>query len=170
MTDLTSDQFTAASVRRGAYLDAAREADDATKLFPDNLECAPAIGALQGLAQRLRRLADHHTTAEQPASLTWEARADHAVRLYSRTAIELEDARAENARLRAILAEQKQSAAVPQTVTVAHVETALRSWLTDFDYDQHKALQCSEDDGEDRYPDEAEAFFGYLLAAAGLPA
>ena len=169
MTDPSSDQFTEAAIRRSTYLDAVREADDATKLFPDNLECAPVIGALQGLADRFRRLADHHTTAEQPAGLTWEARADHAVRLYARTAIELEDAQAENARLRARLAELEQPATAPQAVTVEHVETALRCWLTDFDYDLHKATQCGEDDGEDRYPGEAEAFFGCLLRAAANP-
>ncbi|WP_326698020.1 hypothetical protein OG909_12120 [Streptomyces sp. NBC_01754] len=48
----------------------------------------------------LRRLARHKTTAEQPTGPTWEARADHAVRLYATTAIELEDARAELAKLR----------------------------------------------------------------------
>ncbi|MFE6225448.1 hypothetical protein [Streptomyces sp. NPDC057854] len=170
MTDPTGDQFTEAAIRRGAYLDAAAEADDAAKLFPDNLECAPTIGALQGLAQRLRRLAQHHTTAEQPAGLTWEARADHAVRLYARTAIELEDARAENARLRARIAEQEQPAAAPQAVTVEHVETALRGWLAHFEYDLHKATECGEDDRADTYPDEAADFFARLLAAAGLPA
>ncbi|MFE6223311.1 hypothetical protein [Streptomyces sp. NPDC057854] len=111
------DQFTEAAIRRGTYLEAAAEADTASKLFPDTDEYAAAIGALEGLAQRLRRFAQHHTTAEQPAGLTWEARADHAVRLYARTAIELEDARAETTRLRARLAELEQPATAPQTTT-----------------------------------------------------
>ncbi|MBD0707376.1 MULTISPECIES: hypothetical protein [unclassified Streptomyces] len=89
---MTPDQFTEAALRRSTYLDAAREADEGAKLFPDTMECATAIGALTGLAQRLRRLADHHTTAEQPTGPTWQTRADHATRLY---------ARAEAARLRA---------------------------------------------------------------------
>ncbi|MEU2120026.1 hypothetical protein ABZ567_31315 [Streptomyces sp. NPDC016459] len=104
-TEPTGDHFTEAAIRRNTYLDAAREATEAAKLFPGNLECAPAIGALEGLSQRLQRLAAHHTTAEQPLGLTWEARADHAVRLYARTAIELEDSKAEAARLRAERAE-----------------------------------------------------------------
>lgn len=59
----------------------------------------------------LRRLAGLTSTTEQPAGLTWEARADHAVRLYATTAIELEDARRENGRLRERLAELEQGQA-----------------------------------------------------------
>ncbi|MFC8584204.1 hypothetical protein ACFUGD_06565 [Streptomyces sp. NPDC057217] len=114
------DHFTEAAIRRSAYLDAAREADEAAKLFPDNLECAPAIGALDGLAQRLRRLADHYTTNEQPLGPTWEARADHAIRLYAQTAIERDDAQAEFARLRARVAELEQQAA--QDTFTARIE------------------------------------------------
>ncbi|MER6515134.1 hypothetical protein [Nonomuraea sp. NPDC001636] len=160
------DQFTAAVIRRSAYLDAAAEAEAASKLFPDDDECAAAIGALEGLADRLRRLAKHHTAAEQPVGLTWEARADHAVRLYARTAIQLEDTKAENTRLRARLAELEQPTTTPQTITVDHVEAALRGWLAHFDYDLHKATECSEDDGEDTYPAEAADFFARLWAAA----
>ncbi|MFF5790229.1 hypothetical protein ACFY8P_35315 [Streptomyces sp. NPDC012693] len=166
----TGDVFTEAAIRRNTYLDAAREATEAARLFPDNLECAAAIGALEGLAQRFQRLADHHTTAEQPLGLTWEARADHAVRLYASTAIELEDVKAEAARLRARITElEQQPSEAPQTVTVDHVETALRGWLAHFEYDLHKALECGEDDGADHYPEEAAAFFAGLVAAVGQP-
>ena len=55
------------------------------------------------------------------------------------------------------------------TVTAAHVETALRGWLAHFDYDLHKATECSEDDGEDTYPAEASAFFARLQDAANAP-
>ncbi|MCG7524921.1 hypothetical protein MHW47_10795 [Streptomyces sp. OfavH-34-F] len=121
-TPTTPDHFTDAAVRRTTYLDAAREADDAAKLFPDNLECAPAIGALQGLADRLRRLAGHYTTAEQPSGLTWEARADHAVRLYATTAIERDDARTEAARLRERVAELEQRDAMLTAMEAAGVD------------------------------------------------
>ncbi|MGW6600505.1 hypothetical protein [Streptomyces sp. NPDC055036] len=43
-------------------------------------------------------------TEEQPAPLSWQARANHAVELYARTAIERDDARAKVARLRTRLA------------------------------------------------------------------
>ncbi|MFJ5143287.1 hypothetical protein [Streptomyces sp. NPDC088707] len=175
----TGDVFTEAAIRRSAYLDAANALADPGPNTCGCLGCAEC--ALHRASQDLRRLADHYTTAEQPLGLTWEARADHAVRLYARTAIELEDAKAEAARLRAeraTLIEQRDriaddtikalaTAEEPQTVTVAHVEAALRAWLTDFDYDQHKALQCGEDDGQDHYPDEAAEFFQCLIQAAG---
>lgn len=48
------------------------------------------------------------------------------------------------------------------TITVSQLETALRSWLTDVDYDIHKAMQCDEETGEDTYPDEAETVFAHL--------
>lgn len=51
-------------------------------------------------------------------------------------------------------------------VTVADVESALRGWLPGFDYDLHKATECSEDAGEDTYPAEAAAFFARLRATA----
>jgi hypothetical protein len=48
-----------ASVSRAAVLrEAADEAASAARLFPDDDECATAIGALEGLADRLRRMAD----------------------------------------------------------------------------------------------------------------
>ncbi|MFE6853455.1 hypothetical protein ACFVDH_22025 [Streptomyces sp. NPDC057674] len=58
------DHFTEAAIRRSTFLEAAREAEAASKLFPDTLECAAAIGALEGLSRRLQRLANHHTTTE----------------------------------------------------------------------------------------------------------
>jgi hypothetical protein len=52
------------------------------------------------------------------------------------------------------------------TVTREDVETALRKWLAMFDYDAHKNLECSEDDGEDHYPQEAADLFKRLRTAA----
>ncbi|MFI8200056.1 hypothetical protein ACIF6K_26630 [Streptomyces sp. NPDC085942] len=88
------DPFTEAAVRRGALLGGA----DAIEALPQDYECDPGRGDAVKL---LRRLAGLTATTEQPAGLTWEARAEHAVRLYATTAIELEDARAEIGRLRA---------------------------------------------------------------------
>lgn len=54
------------------------------------------------------------------------------------------------------------------TITVRMLETALRDWLSDVDYDKHKAMECDEETEEDRYPDEADGVFEHLqrLAAA----
>lgn len=49
------------------------------------------------------------------------------------------------------------------TVTVDDIEDALREWLAHFEYDLHKGLECGEEDGLDRYPEEAAAFFSYLV-------
>ncbi|MER7697015.1 hypothetical protein [Streptomyces sp. NPDC096095] len=88
------DPFTEAAIRRSALLSGA----DAIEALPQDHECDPGRGDAVKL---LRRLALHTTVAEQPTGLTWEARAEHAVRLYATTAIELEDARRENTQLRA---------------------------------------------------------------------
>ena len=55
------------------------------------------------------------------------------------------------------------------TVTAAHVETALRSRLAVFKYDlrKGKGLECGEDGGADRYPEEAADLFDRLRSAAG---
>lgn len=95
------DPFTEAAVRRGALLGGA----DAIEALPQDHECDPGRGDAVKL---LRRLAGLTTTTEQPTGLTWQARAEHAVRLYATTAIELEDARRENGRLRDRLAELEQ--------------------------------------------------------------
>ncbi|MFE5912060.1 hypothetical protein ACFQ6B_23665 [Streptomyces wedmorensis] len=97
------DHFTEAAIRRSAYLDAANLcADDG----PEPCGCGGCADcALYQAAQQLRRRAEHYTTAEQPTGPTWEARADHAIRLYATTAIERDDARAEAARLRARVTE-----------------------------------------------------------------
>ncbi|WP_326678532.1 zinc finger domain-containing protein [Streptomyces sp. NBC_01237] len=87
------DPFDEAAIRRAALLGGA----DAIEALPQDYECDPGRGDAVKL---LRRLAGLTTTTEQPTGLTWEARADHAVRLYATTAIELEDARRENGRLR----------------------------------------------------------------------
>lgn len=98
------DPFAEAAVRRGALLGGA----DAIEALPQDHECDPGRGDAVKL---LRRLAGVTTTTEQPTGLTWEARAEHAVRLYATTAIELEDARRENGRLRERLAELEQGQA-----------------------------------------------------------
>lgn len=49
----------------------------------------------------------------------------------------------------------------------ANVERALRQLVAgDIDYDIHKNFECGEADGEDSYPDLADAFLGYLEADA----
>ncbi|MFH9295642.1 hypothetical protein [Streptomyces sp. NPDC017520] len=98
------DPFTEAAVRRGALLGGA----DAIEALPQDHECDPGRGDAVKL---LRRLAGLTSTTEQPTGLTWEARADHAVRLYATTAIELEDARRDTGRLRNRLAKLERSAA-----------------------------------------------------------
>ncbi|MGC5343672.1 hypothetical protein [Streptomyces sp. DT171] len=92
------DLFTEAAISRSALLAGA----DAIEALPQDFECDPGRGDAVKL---LRRLADHYATAEQPTGPTWQARTDHAVRLYAMTAIERDDARAENARLRTQLAD-----------------------------------------------------------------
>ncbi|MET8399597.1 hypothetical protein [Streptomyces sp900116325] len=57
---------------------------------------------------------EHQAAEEQPAPLTLGDRADHAIGLYATTAVELEDARAEAAQLRARVAELE-AAAHPTT-------------------------------------------------------
>lgn len=88
-----SDAFTEAAVSRSALL----AGITAIEALPQDYECDPGRG---DAVKVLRRLADHYTTNEQPAGLTWEARTEHAVRLYATTAIERDDARAEAAKLR----------------------------------------------------------------------
>ncbi|MHA6764741.1 hypothetical protein [Streptacidiphilus sp. PAMC 29251] len=49
----------------------------------------------------------------------------------------------------------------------ANVERALRQFIAgEVDYDIHKNFECGEEDGEDSYPDLADAFLGYLEADA----
>jgi hypothetical protein len=55
---------------------------------------------------------EYRPAEEQPAELSWKGRADHAVEMYARTAIERDDAQAEAAQLRARVAElEKRDAA-----------------------------------------------------------
>ncbi|MFJ8761047.1 hypothetical protein [Streptomyces cyaneofuscatus] len=98
------DPFTEAAVRRGALLGGA----DAIEALPQDYECDPGRGDAVKL---LRRLASLTSTTEQPTGPTWQARAEHAVRLYATTAIELEDARRETGWLRDRLAELEQGQA-----------------------------------------------------------
>ncbi|MER7726415.1 hypothetical protein [Streptomyces sp. NPDC096323] len=89
----TGDVFTEAAVSRNALL----AGITAIENLPQDFECDPGRG---DAVKVLHRLADHYTTNEQPAGLTWEARTAHAVRLYATTAIERDDARTEAAKLR----------------------------------------------------------------------
>lgn len=56
-------QQQAPTSRAAVLLEAADEAESAAKLFPNTNECAAAMGALEGLAIRFRRMA-----AEVPSS------------------------------------------------------------------------------------------------------
>lgn len=94
----TGDLFTDAAIRSGALLAGA----DVIENLPQDYECDPGRG---DAVKVLRRLAAFHTNAEQPTGITWETRAEHAVRLYATTAIERDDAQAEAAKLRERLAE-----------------------------------------------------------------
>lgn len=51
------------------------------------------------------------------------------------------------------------------TITVAHVEAALRKYLAILDYDLHKGIECDEESGADTYPDEAADLFKHLRKA-----
>ena len=43
-------------------------------------------------------------------------------------------------------------------IDVKKVESALRSLISDLDYDMHKYLERDEETGEDHYPEIAENF------------
>lgn len=45
-----------------------------------------------------------------------------------------------------------------QELDPERVESALRMYVAELDYDIHKGIQCGEEDGLDRYPEEAEYF------------
>ncbi|WP_157882411.1 hypothetical protein [Streptomyces silvensis] len=38
------------------------------------------------------------------------------------------------------------------------LDRALRAYVSELDYDIHKGVQCGEEDGLDRYPQEVEFF------------
>lgn len=109
------DLFTEAAIRHSALTAGA----DAVKAMAERNPWKTVADA----DALLRRMAAFHTTAEQPTGLTWEARAEHAVRLYATTAIELEDARRDAAKLRECLAELEQDQA--DADTIAPLETAV---------------------------------------------
>ncbi|MFF4177631.1 hypothetical protein [Streptomyces sp. NPDC001750] len=92
--DAPADSFTEAAIRHSALIAGAL----AIEALPQDYECDPGRG---DAARLIRRLAAVYTTEEQPTGPTWEARAEHAVGLYARTAIERDDARTEAAKLRA---------------------------------------------------------------------
>lgn len=48
------------------------------------------------------------------------------------------------------------------TVTVAQVETVLRSYIATLDYDIHKNIECGEETGKDTYAAEAAEFMSLL--------
>ncbi|MER5501336.1 hypothetical protein ABT096_29605 [Streptomyces sp. NPDC002561] len=47
----------------------------------------------------------------------------------------------------------------------ARLERTLRAYVAELDYDIHKGIQCGEDDGVDRYPEEVENFLRFWEAA-----
>ncbi|MFD3790804.1 hypothetical protein [Streptomyces cyaneofuscatus] len=110
------DPFTEAAIRHSALTGGAL----AIEALPQDHECDPGRGDAVKLLLRLASLA---MTTEQPAGLTWEARAEHAVRLYATTAIELEDARRENTQLRDRLAELEQGQADADHLDAEHPDT-----------------------------------------------
>lgn len=40
----------------------------------------------------------------------------------------------------------------------SRLESALRMYVAELDYDRHKNIACGEDDGLDHYPEEVEFF------------
>jgi len=42
------------------------------------------------------------------------------------------------------------------------IEAALRSLITNLDYDLHKSIKCNEEDGSDGYPNVVEDFLKRL--------
>ncbi|WP_329219203.1 hypothetical protein [Streptomyces microflavus] len=154
------DWFTEAAVRRGALLGGA----DAIEALPQDHECDPGRGDAVKL---LRRLALHTTVAEQPTGLTWQARAGHAVRLYATTAIELEDARRENARLRAERDELVQQRDRIANDTMA-VLTAAAEQRDNLDFNLGDTVAAVRDallDPDEHTPETALAAARVLLAA-----
>ncbi|MFD3902997.1 hypothetical protein HXS80_20625 [Streptomyces sp. CB04723] len=124
---------------------------------PEGTKEAPAVEthtdgteAADAAARRLRAVellcAGLTSTTEQPTGLTWEARAEHAVRLYATTAIELEDARRENTQLRDRLAELEQGQADADALTAEHPDTvtALVDEIAD-DIPHRRAPQIAAD-------------------------
>lgn len=47
---------------------------------------------------------------------------------------------------------------VPATINPGAVDVAMRDFLAHEDYDLHKSMECSEEDGEDRYPEAVDTF------------
>ncbi|WP_405195155.1 hypothetical protein [Streptomyces anulatus] len=154
------DPFTEAAVRRGALLGGA----DAIEALPQDHECDPGRGDAVKL---LRRLAGLTTTTEQPTGLTWEARAEHAVRLYATTAIELEDARRDNARLRAERDEVIQQRDRITNDTMAALTTAAEQ-RDNLDFNRGDTVAAVRDallDPNEHTPETALAAARVLLAA-----
>ncbi|NEA19839.1 hypothetical protein [Streptomyces halstedii] len=131
------DLFTEAAIRHSALTAGA----DAIEALPQDYECDPGRGDAVKL---LRRMAAFHTTAEQPTGLTWEARTEHAVRLYATTAIKLEDARAENAKLRERLAELEQGQADADALAAEHPDTVKQLLTAMSDADDGQAEEQPE--------------------------
>jgi hypothetical protein len=45
-----------------------------------------------------------------------------------------------------------------QELDPSRLESALRMYIAELDYDIHKAIQCGEEDGLDHYPEEVDFF------------
>jgi hypothetical protein len=50
------------------------------------------------------------------------------------------------------------SALIDQELDPSRLESALRMYVAELDYDIHKGIECHEEDGLDRYPEEVEFF------------
>lgn len=108
-----ADVFTEAAVARSALLAGISAVEGMVERDPWKTGASDAV-------EVLRRLADHYVTNEQPSGLTWEARTEHAVRLYAVTAIERDDALAAVATLRTKLAELEQPEATHEGPDPSH--------------------------------------------------
>jgi hypothetical protein len=45
-----------------------------------------------------------------------------------------------------------------QELDPSRLESALRMYITELDYDRHKNIECGEEDGLDHYPEEVDYF------------
>jgi hypothetical protein len=46
----------------------------------------------------------------------------------------------------------------PEELNPSRLESALRMYIAELDYDIHKGIMSPEDGGSDRYPDEVQFF------------
>ncbi|MYR46621.1 hypothetical protein [Streptomyces sp. SID5910] len=100
-------------------------------------------------------------------SLTWEARAEHAVKLYAETAIERDDARAEAAKLRERLAEAVATVARLEQKRV-ELERTLNAERADVAELTKQRDRIADDTAKALAPKNGSAYAAGLLEAARL--